>query len=50
MLSALSLDLGALRTAYASSQLTPTALVDEILRRINAHADPETWIHLLSRE
>lgn len=50
MISALSLDLASLRAAYAAEQLTPTALVDEILRRIQAHADPATWIHLLSRD
>jgi allophanate hydrolase len=50
MLSTLSLDLATLRAAYASNQLTPTQLVDEILRRIQVHADPATWIHLLSRD
>jgi allophanate hydrolase len=50
MISALSLDLASLRAAYTADQLTPTALVDEILRRIQAHADPATWIHLLSRD
>ena len=45
-----SFDLSTLRHAYASGQLTPVALVDEILRRIKDHADPATWIHLLSRE
>jgi len=46
----LSLDLAALRAAYAAGSLTPTQLVDEILRRIAAQADPATWIHLLSRD
>src|SRR5687767_6532924 len=46
----LSFDLSSLREAYASGRLTPTMLVDEILGRIKAHADPATWIYLLSRE
>ena len=36
MISALSLDLAALRQAYANGQITPTSLVEEILRRIDA--------------
>ena len=50
MPSALSLDLATLRSTYASGALTPTALVDELLRRIDAHADPAVWIHRLSRD
>ncbi|MCX6954189.1 MAG: allophanate hydrolase, partial [Verrucomicrobia bacterium] len=50
MSSALSLDLASLRAAYAAGSLTPTALVDEVLRRIAAHADPAIFIHLLSRD
>jgi len=46
----LSLDISSLRTAYTSGQLTPTALVDELIRRIAAHADPAVWIHRLSRD
>lgn len=45
-----SLDLASLRAAYAAGTLTPTGLVDELLRRIAAHADPAVWIHRLSRE
>ncbi len=45
-----SLDLAALRAAYADGSLTPTALVDELLRRIATHADPAVWIRLLSRD
>lgn len=44
-----SLDLQALRQAYASGAFTPTELVHEVLRRIEAHGDPATWIHRLSR-
>ncbi len=49
MPSALSLDFAALRAAYAAGTLTPTALVGEILGRIEAHANPAVWIHLLPR-
>jgi allophanate hydrolase len=46
----LSLDLSTLRDAYAAGQLTPTALIDDVLRRLETHADPATWIHRLSRD
>ncbi|HEY4245363.1 MAG TPA: allophanate hydrolase [Lacunisphaera sp.] len=46
----LSLDLSTLRAAYAAGTLTPTALVEEILQRIEAYNDPAVWIHRLSRE
>lgn len=46
----LSLDLHTLRANYAAGTLTPAALVEEICRRIDAHADPAVWIHRLSRE
>jgi allophanate hydrolase len=45
-----SLDFATLRTAYSQGTLTPTQLVDDVLRRIAAHADPAVWIHLLSRD
>lgn len=45
-----SLDLAALRECYARGGLTPTALVGEIWRRCEAHADPAVWIHRLSRD
>ncbi len=45
-----SLDLVSLRQAFAKGGLTPTLLLDEVLRRIEAHADSATWIHRLSRE
>ncbi len=45
----LSLDLGALRAAYAGG-LTPAALVEEIWRRCEAHGDPAVWIHRLPLE
>jgi len=44
------LDLPSLRRAYATGELTPTALVDDVLDRIAAHADPAVWIHLLPRD
>ncbi|MDP3072201.1 MAG: allophanate hydrolase [Opitutaceae bacterium] len=50
MASALSLDLATLRVAYATGTLTPSALVEEILRRIDAHGDPAIFIHILSRD
>jgi allophanate hydrolase len=49
-LSKFSLDLRNLREAYAAGTLTPTALVEKILRRIDAHADPAIFIHRLSRD
>jgi allophanate hydrolase len=45
-----SLDLATLRAAYVAGTLTPTAMVNEVLRRIDAQADPAVWIHRLSRE
>jgi len=44
------IDLTALRASYAAGTLTPTALVDEISRRLDAHGDPAVWIHRLSRD
>jgi len=38
----------ALRAAYARGDFTPTALVEEIWRRCEAHGDPALWIHRLS--
>ena len=40
--------IAALREAYARGELTPTALVEEIWRRCEAHGDPALWIHRLS--
>jgi len=48
-LEALSFDFASLRQAYAAGTCTPTLLVDEILRRIDALADPAVWIHRLTR-
>jgi allophanate hydrolase len=45
-----SLDLQTLRASYAGGTLTPTALIDEICARIDAHGDPAVWIHRLSRD
>ncbi|MEO7414261.1 MAG: allophanate hydrolase [Opitutaceae bacterium] len=45
----LSLDLTTLRNAYAAGTLTPTALVEELCQRLDAHADPAIWIHRLPR-
>ncbi len=44
----LSLDLASHRAAYAGGTLTPTGLVDEICRRLDAHGDPAVWIGRLS--
>ncbi len=49
MPAAFSLALPALRAAYAAGTLTPAALVDELLRRIDALADPAVFIHVLPR-
>ena len=46
----LSLDLATLRAAYTAGTLTPTALVDELVARLDAHGDPAVWIHRLSRD
>ncbi len=43
----LSLDLSTLHTAYASGALTPSTLIEEILVRNEAHADPALWIYRL---
>ena len=48
--SQLSLDHASVRHAYATGELTPVSLVDEILRRISIQADPAVWIHLRSHE
>ena len=45
-----SLDLVTLRASYAAGTLTPTTLVEEIGRRIDAYDDPAVWIHRLSRD
>ena len=44
------LDLTALRAAYTDGTLTPTTLIEEICRRLDAHGDPAVWIHRLSRD
>ena len=40
----ISLDLGALRAAYDRGNLTPTTVVDLVLRRIAAQGDDGVWI------
>ena len=40
----ISLDLGALRTAYDRGNLTPTSVVDIVLRRIADRGDDGVWI------
>ena len=40
----ISLDLGALRTGYATGNLMPTVVVDVVLRRIAARGDDGVWI------
>jgi allophanate hydrolase len=49
-ISALSLDLRSLRSAYLTGELNPTELIEEILRRIDAYNDPALFIHLLTKE
>jgi allophanate hydrolase len=44
----LNLTISALRAAYARGELTPTAVIEEIWRRCEAHGDPALWIHRLS--
>ena len=44
------LDLTALRAAYVAGTLTPTALVEEICRRLDSYADPAVWIYRLKRD
>lgn len=46
----LALDLTSLRTGFSAGILTPTALVEEIWRRLEAHGDPTVWIHRLTRD
>src|SRR5450755_4511600 len=46
---AFSLDLAALRAAYAGGSLTPVTLVEEIWRRCEVHGDPAVWIHRVPR-
>lgn len=50
MSRSLSLDLHSLSAAYAAGTVTPTQVVEEVLRRIEAYEDPAVWIHRLSRE
>src|SRR5688572_14935617 len=50
MLRSLSLDLTSLRAAYAAGSLSPTQLVEEVLRRIDAYGDNAVWIHRRSRD
>jgi allophanate hydrolase len=50
MFRALSLDLISLRSGYTAGTLTPTQLVEEALRRVEAYGDPAVWIHRLSRD
>jgi allophanate hydrolase len=42
----LSLDLETLRTAFASGELTPVALIEQIYARIERGDHPNVWIHL----
>ena len=46
----ISLDLGALRTAYDRGTLTPTTVVDVVLRRIAAQGDDGVWISCVPDE
>lgn len=42
----LSLDLGTLRAAFASGQLDPVELIEEVYARIERRDHPNVWIHL----
>ena len=44
------LTISALRAAYAAGTQSPSSVVAEVLRRIEAHADPAVWIHRVSRD
>jgi allophanate hydrolase len=46
----LSLDLTSVQAAYAAGTLTPTKLVGEIIRRLDAQGDPAVWIHRLPHD
>ncbi|MDB5305169.1 MAG: allophanate hydrolase [Phycisphaerales bacterium] len=45
-----SLDIQTLLSRYRSGAWTPQAVLDEVLRRIEAHADPAVWIDRLTRD
>jgi allophanate hydrolase len=45
----LSLDLTTLRAAYVAGEITPIALIDDVLERIASYGDPAVFIQLLSR-
>jgi allophanate hydrolase len=45
-LAELSLDLASLRAAFASGELTPPALIEQIYARIERGDHPNVWIHL----
>ncbi|HWE95108.1 MAG TPA: allophanate hydrolase [Tepidisphaeraceae bacterium] len=45
-----SLDLQTLSARYRSGAWTPQAVLDEVLRRIEAHGDSAVWIDRLSRD
>ncbi|MDB5357932.1 MAG: allophanate hydrolase [Phycisphaerales bacterium] len=45
-----SLDIQTLLSRYRSGAWSPTAVLGEVLRRIEAHADPAVWIDRLTRE
>ncbi|RKR07638.1 allophanate hydrolase [Kushneria sinocarnis] len=44
------LTIAGLQRAYRDGSLTPDALIDRLLSRIDAHGDPAIWITRLSRE
>ncbi len=46
----ISLDITTLSRAYATHDLTPTALVAELLRRLAARGDDKVWLHLAPAE
>ena len=45
-----ALTIHTLAARYRSGKTTPTAIAEECFARIEAHADPATWISLFPRE
>src|SRR5690349_1125591 len=44
--SELSLDIATLRAAFATGELTPAALIEEVYARIERGDHPNVWIHV----
>ncbi|MBR9905637.1 MAG: allophanate hydrolase, partial [Gammaproteobacteria bacterium] len=50
MLPIASLDIATLHTAYQQGELTPAALIDELLAQAESHGKEPAWITRLTRE